>query len=104
MRRPVACSTVWTSSFGPPSANAALILLVPWPGIFTCESRGRLSSVGFVELSGRCAIMIVSVRCPPASPESPVASRSSSAADRPWRLSEPTISQFVPDAAAGRPE
>jgi hypothetical protein len=32
---PVTCSTVWVSSFGPPNANAALILLLPWPGIGT---------------------------------------------------------------------
>jgi hypothetical protein len=62
MRSPVACSTVCTSSFGPPIANAALILLTPLPGISTFESRGRLTSVAGVSLSGRCAISIVSVR------------------------------------------
>ena len=33
MRTPVFCSIVFTSSFGPPYAKAALILVVPWPGI-----------------------------------------------------------------------
>src|SRR5437764_879570 len=81
MCRPVAPSTVFTSREGPPIENAALILLVPWPGILTCESRGRLSSVGLVSLPGMCATMIVSVRCPPpAASPSPAASRSSAAA------------------------
>ncbi len=42
--RPVACSTVRTMSFGPPSPKAALILFIPNPGIRTHESLGRLTT------------------------------------------------------------
>jgi hypothetical protein len=44
--------------------------------------------------------MIVSVRLPAVSP---VVSLAFSSSVSPSRLSEPTISQFVPAAAAGRP-
>ncbi len=44
MVRPVAAATVCTISFGPPSPKAALILFMPWPGMFTQESRGRLTT------------------------------------------------------------
>src|SRR5947208_227173 len=37
---PVRASTVWIVSWTPPAAIAALILLKPWPGIGTHESRG----------------------------------------------------------------
>ena len=38
--RPVSLSTVRIRSGGPPKANAALILFVPWPGMGTFRSRG----------------------------------------------------------------
>src|SRR3954447_23372999 len=34
------CSTVRVASAAPPNAYAALILLRPWPGMFTTVSRG----------------------------------------------------------------
>ena len=40
MWMPVFCSMVRISSLGPPYAKAALIFVVPWPGIGTSESRG----------------------------------------------------------------
>ena len=40
MWMPDTCSTVRTSSSGPPCTSAALILFVPEPGIDTHESRG----------------------------------------------------------------
>ena len=42
---PVARSTVATVRRGPPRPNAALILFMPWPGMNTHESRGRLTTV-----------------------------------------------------------
>src|SRR6266536_1095450 len=38
---PVRCSMVWMVSRGPPADIAALILLVPCPGMSTNESRGN---------------------------------------------------------------
>ena len=60
MRMPVLFSIVFTSSFGPPYAKAALILVVPWPGMSTSESRGiDISRFGPLPV---CSSMIVSVR------------------------------------------
>ena len=53
---------------------------------------------------GMCSSRIVSERSPSAALSEPVASCFSCAAVRPWRLSEPVISQFWPAETAGRPE
>ena len=66
MWMPVFCSTVLTSSFGPPNANAALIFVVPCPGIGTSESRGiDMVSVGPLPV---WTSTMVSVRWPAALP------------------------------------
>ena len=49
---------------------------------------------------GTCTNRMVSVRPLPMSP--PVASSACCSGVRPWRLSDPTSSQVVPLAAAGR--
>ena len=92
------CSTVRTSSFGPPKENAALILFFPLPGMGTYESRGMEISAG-LPLGGMYMIIIVSVRWPAALP---VPSFFRSAFDRPSRESEPTSRYVVPGCAAGR--
>ncbi len=109
MRMPVFCSTVWTSSRPPPVPKAELIfavvaltglpLLPGCSGIGTQESRGMLIRV--FPLSPTCRIIIESLRLPSVS--CPVCRSSCSESVRPWRLSEPTISQLVPLPAAGRP-
>ena len=76
---------VWISSFGPPKAKAALILVVPWPGIGTSESRGiDISRVGPLPA---WTSMMVSVRWPAALP---VWSCLRCSAVRPSRESLPT--------------
>ena len=61
----MACSTVFTSSSGPPPSGpppfpyAELIFATPKPGMLTSESRGTLTSV--VGPLPVCRIMIVSV-------------------------------------------
>ncbi len=97
MRMPVFCSMVSTSSLGPPHAYAALILLVPLPGIGTMESRGiDISTLGPLPV---CSTMIVSVRWP-TSPPVPRSLRCSSV--RSPRESLPTIRYVVPGCSAGR--
>ena len=91
------CSTVRTSSFGPPKAKAALILVLPRPGMSTSESRGMESSM--LGPSPVCSSMIVSVRWP-TSP--PVPSRLRSSLESPLRLSEPTRRYVVPGCSSGR--
>src|SRR5919197_3914689 len=97
MRRPVACSTVRTSSSGPPPSGpppfpyAELIFALPLPGMSTIESRGMLTSV--VGPLPVCSSMIVSVSW---ETSSPVAYFSRSSGVSFCLLSEPTISQFVP--------
>lgn len=99
MCRPVLASTVRTSSSGPSSAYAAFSFTCrPVPlnvlpdseptnvGIVTFESRGSETSVG--PLDPVCRIIIESVRLPSAEP---VCSSFFWSADRPSRLSEPTI-------------
>ena len=58
----VNCSTVATISGGPPKENAALILLVPWPGIGTQESRGIETTQAAFLAASMCTSIIVSVR------------------------------------------
>ena len=60
-----------------------------------------LTSVGVVPLAGMCKIMMVSERAPVMS--CPSVSVASVPRLSPVRLSEPVISQFVPDVGAGRP-
>src|SRR5688500_13982322 len=97
MRRPVAFSTVLTSSSGPPPSAppprpyAELILWRPWPGMSTIESRGRLTRV--VGPLPVCSSMIVSVS---SDSGSPVAYSARCSGVRFALLSEPTISQLVP--------
>jgi hypothetical protein len=65
MRSPVACSTVFTSSSGPPPSGpppfpyAELIFATPKPGMLTSESRGTLTERGGP--APGVQIMIVSV-------------------------------------------
>src|SRR6185436_3816612 len=94
---PVFCSMVCCSSFGPPYANAALILVVPCPGTSTIESRGMdISRFGPEPV---CSSMIVSVRRP-----SPLPTPYLSCCFRvsPSRESLPTRRYVVPDCAEGR--
>ena len=62
-----------------------------------------LSRTGRPPCAGMCKIMIVSERWPLIALSLPVASCSSCLLVRPWRLSEPVISQLVPAEATGRP-
>ncbi len=88
---------VRTSSFGPPKAYAALILVSPCPGTSTIESRGiDISRSGPDPV---CSSMIVSVRCP-TSPPVPSSLRSSSV--RSSRESLPTRRYVVPSCSGGR--
>ena len=41
IRVPVNRSSVCTTSVGPPSAYAALMVFLPWPGMLTHMSRGK---------------------------------------------------------------
>src|SRR5918998_1442299 len=97
MRRPVAFSTVRTSSSGPPPSAppprpyAELILCRPLPGMSTMESRGMLTRV--VGPLPVCSSMIVSVS---SDSGSPVAYSLRCSAVRFALLSEPTINQLVP--------
>ena len=73
------------SSGAPPKANAALIFVVPWPGISTFESRGiDISTLGPLPV---CSSMIESVRDPEVSS---------------LRASLPTRRYVVPGWSSGR--
>ena len=63
-----------------------------------------LTRTGRPPFDGMCKIRIVSERWPLIALSLPVASCRSCFLVRPWRLSDPVISQFVPAPAAGRPE
>jgi hypothetical protein len=94
---PVLFSIVCTSSRGPPYANAALILVTPYPGTSTMLSRGiDIRRSGPLPV---CSSMIVSVRRP--SPR-PVPYSSCSLRVSPSRLSEPTSRYVVPGWSDGR--
>ena len=97
MRMPVLASMVRMRRAGPPKAYAALILVVPCPGIGTRESRGiDISRLGPEPV---CSSMIVSVRWPAAPP---VLSSLRSAGVRPARESLPTSRYVVPGWSPGR--
>ena len=60
-----------------------------------------LISSGWPPPEGMCSTMMVSDRCPPMS--KPVCSFLICLSVRPWRLSEPVISQLEPWPWTGRP-
>ncbi len=99
-RTRVSCSTVLTSSGGPPNEYAALILFMPRPGIGTQESRGIDTSDAWDPSGAIVASMITSERWAPGT-------KSDAVADVPVvgsgeRVSVPTSRNVSPAPAAGR--